>query len=514
MYAIRKDRALSVLAVVFAFGLLWCSVSQAQLQPTTNVVVTDSLNSDGNINANAARLRRPTTDALGKAHVGIFVMHSFAGYQNFSVCNGLAQRGFTTLCADSIWTGRQDQFYGFEQHAPGIRAGINYLRNLPADPMTGLPAISKVILWGHSAGSAMMSFYQNVAENGPRIACQGREKILPCVDTNLRNLPKADGLMLFDPQEGPDVWFFNVDPAVINNSCTVRDPRVDMFLPENGLTSNESGTYSKQFLKRFFKEQAERNRDLLEVAQDLLRAKRLVTGNPNEMGDDIPFTIVGTTDARPWNYDLNLRRITKKPHIFLSRDGMNKFQIVETVRVPNGDAESGLDCTASTVTVNVHIWLGAKALRTTDQDKDGKGHKKGKDHRNKHDEVYNQTENDILGVDWDSSATNPVTNLKGVGKHPNGNQKTTPLLIISNGAYYFIVPGEIYYNVAYSKDKTYAISEGAVHGGGPCADCTRVILNNPDLPTAEANAYWTDPQGNGPLERSFNFMAEWLSARY
>ena len=51
-----------------------------------------------------------------------------------------------------------------------------------------------------------------------------------------------------------------------------------MFLPENGLTSNESGTYSNQFLRRFFKEQAERNRDLLEVAQDLLRAKRLSKG--------------------------------------------------------------------------------------------------------------------------------------------------------------------------------------------------------------------------------------------
>ena len=93
-------------------------------------------------------------------------------------------------------------------------------------------------------------------------------------------------------------------------------------------------------------------------------------------------------------------------------------------------------------------------------------------------------------------------------------RESAPLLIISNGAYYFIVPGEIYYDVAHSKDKTYAISEGAVHAGTPCADCTRVILNNPDLPTAEANAYWTDPQGNGPLERSFNFMAEWLSARY
>jgi hypothetical protein len=49
---------------------------------------------------------------------------------------------------------------------------------------------------------------------------------------------------------------------------------------------------------------------------------------------------------------------------------------------------------------------------------------------------------------------------------------------------------------------------------GPAPIAPRLILNNPDLPTAEANAYWTDPQGNGPLERSFNFMAEWLNARY
>ena len=155
MYEIKIDRSLAMLAMVLAFGLLWFSASQAQLQPTTNVVVTDSINSDGNINVNAARLRRPTTDVLGKAHIGIFVMHSFAGYQNFSVCNGLAQRGFTTLCADSIWTGRQDQFYGFEQHAPGIRAGINYLKNLPADPATGLPAISKVIRDASVSSQAM-----------------------------------------------------------------------------------------------------------------------------------------------------------------------------------------------------------------------------------------------------------------------------------------------------------------------------------------------------------------------
>ena len=70
------------------------------------------------------------------------------------------------------------------------------------------------------------------------------------------------------------------------------------------------------------------------------------------------------------------------------------------------------------------------------------------------------------------------------------------------------------YENASTLDKTYAIEEGAVHGGGPCAACTRLILNDPNLPTTTANAYWTDPAGNGPLERTWNFMAEWLHARY
>jgi hypothetical protein len=149
--------------------------------------------------------------------------------------------------------------------------------------------------------------------------------------------------------------------------------------------------------------------------------------------------------------------------------------------------------------VNVHIWLGAKTFRTKPAGANG---------------TYLQTNNDILGIDWDSNNNNVLTNIKHIGKRPNGTQNTTPILIISNGAYYFIVPGEMYYNSAFTTDKTYAISEGAVHSGAPCADCTRVILNNPNLSNADANAYWTDPQGNGPRERTFNFMAEWLTDRY
>jgi hypothetical protein len=489
---------LLALAIVLGAEL---NQARAQLQPTTNVVVTADLNSGGQTNVLAARLRRPTTNVLGKAHIGVFVMHSFSGYQNFAGCNALAQRGFTVLCADSVFTGRENDYYGYEQHAPGTRAGINYLRNIAATAT--LPAISKVIIFGHSMGAPMMAFYQNVAENGPAIACQGPEKILPCVDTDLHNLPKADGVILFDAHLGDGLATFTyVDPALANNtfSCEPRKRQDDMFLEQNGYVRDPGGlddnsaSYSSHFKKTFLVHQAVRNGDLLEIAQELLQERRAQTGNPNDMGDSIPFVVPGSTGARLWQPDTGLLRSTQKKHILLARDGTRPVQVIHSVRPPSGNL-GALDCDESTRSVNIHVWLGSRALRATP----------GR---------YNQTENDITGVDYSSSATSTVDAVKGVGKHPNGNQSTTPLLIIANSGHYFLRPDEIVYDNAYTKDKTIAFSEGAVHGGGPCAQCTRIILNDPNLSTTTANAYWTDPAGNGPAERSWNFMAEWLSARY
>jgi hypothetical protein len=471
----------------------------AQLQPTTNVVVTDRLNADGNTNVAAARLRRPTTNVLGRAHVGIFVMHPFSASQNNAVCNGLAQRGFTVLCADSVFTGRPNDYYGYEQYAPGIRSALNYLRSITA--AGGLPAVTKAVLYGASAGAPMMAFYENVAENGPA-ACQGPEKIIPCVDTDIRNLPKGDGVVFFDAHLGEGLATFTyVDPALANTSaCDPRKQQDDMFAASNGYIrdpgalDDNSAKYSKQFRKSFLTHQAVRNAQLIDEAWALLRQRRLETGNPNDMGDDIPFVVYGTDGARLWQPDVSLLRHTQQPHMLLARDGTRPVKIVESVRPPSGNLDA-LDCELAKFDSTVHAWLGAKALRSTPG-------------------LYDQTEDDIVGVDYDSSGTSTATNITGVGKHPNGAQATTPLLIISNTGHYFLRPDEIVYNRAVSTDKTLAYSEGAVHGGGPCAQCTRIILNNPTMPTAAANAYWTDSLGNGPLERSQNFIAEWLSARY
>ncbi|HEV8723738.1 MAG TPA: hypothetical protein VGW77_24235 [Candidatus Binatia bacterium] len=494
-------KALSILGFAVLINPAVPALVGAQLQPTTNVVVTANLNTGGQTNVLAARLRRPTSNVLGKAHIGVFVMHSFSGYQNFAACNALAQRGFTTLCADSVFTGRDNDYYGYEQHAPGTRAGINYLKSIPATAT--LPAISKVVIFGHSQGAPMMAFYQNVAENGAAIACQGAEKIIPCVDGTLQNLPKADGVILFDAHLGDGLATFTyVDPALSNNifACEPRKPQNDMFAEANGYIrdpgqlDDNSATYSKQFKKTFLVHQAVRNEDLLEVALDLLQQRRTQTGDPDDLGDAIPFVVPGSDGARLWQPDTSLLKYTKKPHTLLARDGTRPAQIIESVRPPSGNLDA-LDCDASTREVNVHVWLGSRALRSTP----------GK---------YTQTPDDIAGIDYDSSATSTVTNIKGIGKHPSGSQTTTPLLIIANTGHYFLRPDEIVYDYAYSTDKTLAFSEGAVHGGGPCAQCTRIILNDPNLATATANAYWTDPAGNGPAERSWNFMAEWLGARY
>jgi hypothetical protein len=174
-----------------------------------------------------------------------------------------------------------------------------------------------------------------------------------------------------------------------------------------------------------------------------------------------------------------LLKYTKKTHILLARDGSRPVQIIESVRPPSGRRDAALNCEESTIFANVHIWLGAHALRATPR-------------------LYTQTEDDMTGVDYDSSATSTVTNVKGI---------TVPLIIIAHTGHYFIRPDEIIYDAAISSDKTLAFNEGAVHGGGPCSECALQI--DPTLTPAEATAYFGDT-----FKRSFDFYAEWLNERY
>ena len=274
-----------VFSLTVICSIAWISVSEAQLQPITTSVICSTVQNceTANLNLEAATLRRPTTDVLGRAHIGILVMHPNSRYINNAVCAPLAQRGFTVLCTNSEFSGRDLEYYGYEQHAPGMRSSINYLNNIAAT--SEQPAVTKVVLLGFSMGAPLMLFYQNVAENGPWV-CQGPEKIIPCDDTNLHNLPKADGVILRDAHLGDALaTFVNVDPAIHNNACEPRQPAFDMFAEANGYDpATDGATYSKRFNKTFTTHQAIRNKDILHDALGLLRKRIKDTRDPSQLG--------------------------------------------------------------------------------------------------------------------------------------------------------------------------------------------------------------------------------------
>jgi hypothetical protein len=240
-----------------------------------------------------------------------------------------------------------------------------------------------------------------------------------------------------------------------------------MFSVANGYdASTNSGDYDKRFERRFLKAQQDRNQELLDTALKLLRQERIFTGNPKAMGDDIPFTVVAGNAARLWQPDSGganqstsgLLNCTQKRHVFLSRDGTRPFQVVCSVRPGSGNDADGLS-DDSTLHLNVHTYLGLNTIRA-----------KGR---------YSQTLDDITGIDWESSATSTLVNIRGIGKHPNGKNKTTPLLIVAVAVITFRLDELIYENE--TTDKTYAIEEGSGTAALHVLVCTRITLNDPAL---------------------------------
>ena len=464
----KMCRSLATLAMSALLSLAWLGTSEAQLLPITTRVITIN-------NLAVAALRHPTTPGP-KAKIGIFIMHPDGSYVNNVACTQLAGRGYTTLCADSIFLRRGQDYYGYEQHAPGIAAGINFLKT-PAN-VDGI-VIEKFIVWGHSVGAPLMAFYQNVAENGAKIACQGPEKILPCDASTLSNLPVPDGVILADAHLGAALATFTyVDPAVKKDDKPgIRNPNLDMFNAANGYPGDEaagsptfkSATYDDKFKRRFLQAQADRNADLLRDAQNLW--SDIQAGKSELYPDDMPFVVPGSDGAaRMWQADTSLVNCTQKPHIYLTHTGTQNPSPgpICSVRIPSASAEDD-DSFASVLKVTVRVWLGAHALRTNGR--------------------YDQTKDDITGIDYDSSATSTASNVKGI---------TKPLLIAANSAHYFIRPDEIVYDAAKSADKTYVITEGAVHGGTPCTQCAQALGLPPD--------YFGDT-----IKRIYDFMDEWLS---
>lgn len=128
-----------------------------------------------------------------RAGIAVFIMHAEQDYLNFVGCEELWKRGYTVLCANNN-AGKSGEMtdLAFEGMLSNAGQGISYLRNQTY--------IDQIVTLGHSGGGAMLTAYQNIAENGAK-ACQGPEKLYPC-SNKLANLPATDGFISVDTNYG------------------------------------------------------------------------------------------------------------------------------------------------------------------------------------------------------------------------------------------------------------------------------------------------------------------------
>jgi len=387
---------------------------------------------------------------------GLFLTHENSDFIGSVPCVQLAQRGFTVLCVKSQYADQAAA--NWDQLALDVSSSVTYLRSLPA--------VKRVVLVGWSGGGAIMAYYRNVAQNGIA-ACQASARLDPC-GANLAGLPPADGVVLLDAI--PGIAFSDLtalDAAVVNEAnLRTRNEADDMFATRNGYNPDGSSDYTPAFINRYLAAQGKREANLVGRAENL--RKQIARGN-GQYTNDTPMP-VGRDSARIWEADTSLIAHTKGSFPLISPEHPNGGppQVVRSVRVPSSDPadNDAWDSSKGGFTANSFMSVAAiKAPHLT------------------------VTDDSIGGIDWSSSNTATVNNVRGI---------RSPLLIMSMTGHYWLVPSEMYYdNAIGTTNKQLVFVEGASHGFTPCSACAT-----------------TPGQFGDTVAETFNYVSQWLTSHY
>jgi hypothetical protein len=391
-----------------------------------------------------------TPDASVKARVAVVNMHEDGNRLNDIACTELVKRGYYVLCMN----GRSDN-----------NEAMDYWNDLPLDVATGVKYLkdtvkaSKILLYGGSGGAPLMTFYQNVAQNGPSV-CQGANKLIPCTN-ELAGLPPADGIILRDAHPGTAVnTLRSINPSVQRDDRP--DPIIaalDPFSPKNGFNAAGPSAYSREFQERYFKAQAARMNRLVDAALAKLRA---IEAGKYYYKDDDAFVIHKSEAGRLSEMDLTIHPGTVKPQKLLKNDGTIVTEIVKSVRVADTkDPERAKSFYDGSKFLTVRSFLGTRAIRA------------------KH---------ALDDIDYCSNNNSTPCHLQKI---------TVPILILGMGGHYFLRDNEIHYEVSASADKEYIIIEGASHGIRPCRICET-----------------TPGQYSNTVKNTFDYMQKWINARF
>jgi len=406
----------------------------------------------------SAALYKP--DSGPAPHVAFVLAHRTANYLNHIACRELSARGFLTLCFNTRFQ-NNEALVRWEETPLDVKAAVDFARNQPG--------ITKVILFGHSGGGPLMSFYQAVAEKGPAY-CQAPEKLVKC-GGDLSGLKPADAIVFADAHAGNPVEILRgLNPSVTIEGGKRRvDPALDPFNAANGYNPSGSSHYSKEFQARYFAAQAKEMNALIDAA--LSAQARMKSGDYPYPDDDI-FLIPasGTPGAGPGGaaaltaLDPSIAGImsTAQPEKLLRNDASIETGIVRSVMVPDLDAavtNRGFDTGTKIFTLN--SFLSTNATRAT---------------------------NALDGIDFCSSNNSTSCAVQSI---------SVPILVAAMGAFHFIRDDENIYEKSSSKDKDYVVIEGALHGFGPCTACEN-----------------TKGQYSNTVKNLFDYIRDWTNKRF
>jgi hypothetical protein len=425
----KRNKMLLMFALIVLLNIWFASPLMAQNQEIKTTFVSLGRGVPG-------VLYEPVTP-VEKSQIGIFVMHSGGDYLKHSACTELSKRGYRVLCANNSTSksGFTDDG-NMDKMVSDAGLGVAYLRKYPG--------IRKVVLLGHSGGGALMSSYQNIAENGLK-ACQGAEKLIKCSDS-LAGLPPADGLMLVDSNWGlAAMMLFSIDPAVVSEeNAQALNPELDLFSAKNGFDPKGS-TYSEEFIRKFLNAEGKRNSQLIKYALDRLEK---INAGKGRFSDDEPFIIPGGSfrgyNNRLFSQDIRLMSHTRKAWPLLRADGSTATQVIHTVRVPENPASNTASLERGGLTTTVRDFLNTFALRVTDD--------------------YGYNEDSVRGIDWSSSYSCPPGNVEGI---------KVPMLTMGMTGHWEYLAAETIFEHAKSADKTLVFVEGATHGYTTCTRCEK-----------------------------------------
>ena len=218
-------------------------------------------------------------DPSVKSRVAVVNMHEDGNRLADIACTELVKRGFYVLCMN----GRSDN-----------NEALDFWSDLPLDVATGIKYLketvkaSKILLYGGSGGAPLMTFYQNVAQNGPSV-CQGTNKLIPC-GNDLAGLRRPTASSCATPTRAPRSILcarsiLRCSATTNRSRCCSRSIRsIEKWLQPDRARSN----YAREFKERYFRAQAARMNRLVDAALGKLRA---IEAGKYYYNDDDAFVI-------------------------------------------------------------------------------------------------------------------------------------------------------------------------------------------------------------------------------